>query len=63
MATQGTTQDFIELLNLMQKSTKDKRAVPEGKVMFISDPPGTYNRTIGVILDVPANGGLNAPFS
>ena len=62
MATQGTTVDLMELLNLMNRDAKGKRLMPEGKFMFLFDPPNTYNRAIGIILDEPENGGMDAPF-
>ena len=46
----------MELLSLVQKdiiATKRKRIVPEGKLLFIFDPPGSYNRAIGIVIDDP----------
>ena len=58
MATQGTTADFMELLTYMREAGEP--LAPEGKILFIFDRPGVYQKAIGIIIDNP-NGGLDAP--
>ena len=65
MATQGTTADLMELLNLIQNDIlghRKKRLVPKGKLLFIFDPPNTHNHAIGIVIDEPVNGGMDANF-
>ncbi len=60
MAEQGTTTDFIQLLNAM--ASESIPMSPPGQVLFIFDPPGTYERSIGFYFDEPiTEGGLDAP--
>ena len=54
MATQGTTIDFMDLLLLMKKD--NKTLTQPGKILFILDQPGVYQKAIGIIIDDP-NGG------
>ena len=60
MATQGTTIDFIELLKAMADAGEP--VAPEGKILFIFDMSGTYQKAIGFMFDNP-NGGMYAPIS
>ena len=60
MATQGTTADLMQLLLAMKKDNKP--LTPPGKILFIYDQPGVYQKAIGMILDDP-NGGMDAPLS
>ena len=60
MAEQGTTTDFIQLINAM--ATESIPLSPQGQVLFIFDPPNTYERSIGFYFDEPiTEGGLDAP--
>ena len=60
MATQGTTADFMTLLLAMKKDNIPLS--PPGKILFIYDQPGVYQKALGIILDNP-NGGMDAPLS
>lgn len=60
MATQGTTADLMSLLLAMKKDNQP--LAPPGKILFIYDQPGVYQKAIGLILDDP-NGGMDAPLS
>ena len=59
MATQGTSEDFGKLL--MAMSDAGAVIVPKGKLLVIFDPPNTSGHAIGLILDNPVNGGMDAP--
>jgi len=54
MATQGTTVDLMTLVKSVQDTGMP--LAPKGKILFIFDPPGTYNRAIGLILNSPYTG-------
>jgi len=54
MATQGTTADFMDLLLLMKKDGEE--FAPPGKLLFLFNPPGTYQKAIGMIIDDPNEG-------
>ena len=63
MAIQGTTTEFMELLLAMKKD--GKLLAPPGKLLFIFDMPGSYQKAIGMIFDDPnyTKGGMDAPLS
>jgi len=63
MATQGTTQDFMELLKCMREAGEP--FAPPGKLLFIYDPPGIHQKAIGMFVDdhTYTGGGIDAPFS
>ena len=61
MATQGTTEDFMALLNAMKEA--GQLFVPPGKILFIYDQPGVFQKAIGMVIDDPhyTGGGMDAP--
>ncbi len=60
MVKQGTTTDFIHLINAM--AAESIPLAPPGQVLFIFDPPGTYERSIGFYFNAPVTeGGMDAP--
>jgi len=67
MAQQGTTDDFMMLLNEM--ANEGIAAAPKDKILFIFDSPGVYQKALGIIIDNPSyveemtGGGIDAPFS
>lgn len=64
MAVQGTSVDLFELLKLIQDDIiagKREQLVPDGKMLFVFDPPNTYERAVGILLDHPnPTGGMDA---
>ena len=61
MATQGSTADFMKLLLAMKKD--GELLAPPGKILFIYDQPGIYQKAIGMVIDDPnyTGGGMDAP--
>ncbi len=60
MAEQGTTMDFIQLINAMAEESIP--IAPPGKLLIIFDPPNTYERSVGFFFDAPiVEGGMDAP--
>ena len=51
MATQGTTKDFMELLLAMKKD--EETFSQPGKILFLVNQFGNYQKTIGIIIDNP----------
>ncbi len=62
MAEQGTTTDFIQLINAMVAESIP--ITQPGQVLVIFDPPNTYERAVGLYFDSPEpEGGLDAALS
>ncbi len=51
MATQGSTANLVSLLSAVQK--ENKTLVPEDKILFVFDPPGSYQKAIALVFNNP----------